>query len=690
MNLGHGRLESQNLAHEKGPGRRHGGQISVLMVLSLIPMFTLFAFVVNIGMLVNAKISLQNAADFAAYAGAATQARQLTHISHLNYQMRQAYKKFLFRYYVMGNLSLRCFPREAGQPPAPGCNTNGVADIPFVWENPSGSNAPGFPGVPVVCIALSTDSNPCQLARAVPIVTRPPCISADPTCQALINASTAIADIQRTSCRANSAINVEVLTHWLYATDNQLQLQSNTNLQGLIDDIGLVTEELLLRSRIKTIEAYINAPPQARLSTVQARRLEEAVDQATTERTILAYKSAIGNLNERVFDLDSVEMSELLPSQPLLELREIRPRIDTGYAFMDGDDPSAPGGCDMKAEFIQSNPIVGVAKKPNSYVYYAVKLTAQARLLFNPFPFGNPDESIELTAYSAAAPFGSRIGPDISESDFVRQGTPSINGVNQTPVNYPWLQLGKDLSWEHSQVLRAFRSLLRGDGSNGSVAGGAVGKQDLDRGLRAAMFPEENEIGQYNIPVDTDTINSDEAHEMIPYYRNNPGEHYTFWAPLMPIGGTDEFTQRMRGELEQVVFSLTAAGNVTTQVKQVLVDRFNTQLQTYLGRLPSERNFNIARIPDPLSQRFWGNNPIPGIPGKIAGPAESVGPRIASSFTTSHDRTYYENGRDGYSVKFIPFKMLVAAPGQLTPAANWPVVNGNFGGDIEDLRLLAH
>ena len=72
------------------------GQISVLIVFSLIPLFTLFTFVVNMGMLVNAKISLQNAADLAAYAGAATQARQMTAISHINYQMRQAYKKFIY------------------------------------------------------------------------------------------------------------------------------------------------------------------------------------------------------------------------------------------------------------------------------------------------------------------------------------------------------------------------------------------------------------------------------------------------------------------------------------------------------------------------------------------------------------------------------------------------------------------
>ena len=48
--------------------------------MSLIPLFTLFAFVVNLGMLVSAKIALQNAADLAAIAGAATQARQMTAI----------------------------------------------------------------------------------------------------------------------------------------------------------------------------------------------------------------------------------------------------------------------------------------------------------------------------------------------------------------------------------------------------------------------------------------------------------------------------------------------------------------------------------------------------------------------------------------------------------------------------------
>src|SRR5947209_6223921 len=94
--------------------RSQSGQASIMIGIMLLTFMLFFFFVVNIGMLVNAKINLQNAADLAAYAGAATQARQLNQISFLNYEMRRAYKKFLFRYYVIGNMAQETHPRNAG------------------------------------------------------------------------------------------------------------------------------------------------------------------------------------------------------------------------------------------------------------------------------------------------------------------------------------------------------------------------------------------------------------------------------------------------------------------------------------------------------------------------------------------------------------------------------------------------
>src|SRR5918998_775691 len=95
--------------------KSQSGQISVMVGVMMMTFILFFAFVINTGMLVNAKINLQNAADLAAYAGAAVQARQLTYISYLNYEMRRQWKKFLFRIYVIGNMAQDNFPRNASQ-----------------------------------------------------------------------------------------------------------------------------------------------------------------------------------------------------------------------------------------------------------------------------------------------------------------------------------------------------------------------------------------------------------------------------------------------------------------------------------------------------------------------------------------------------------------------------------------------
>src|SRR5205814_552978 len=88
------------------------GQISLMIGLMILTLLILVRFVVSIGLLVNAKINLQNAADMAAYAGAAVQARTLNHIGFLNFEMRREFKKFLFRQYVLGGMAQRSTTTE--------------------------------------------------------------------------------------------------------------------------------------------------------------------------------------------------------------------------------------------------------------------------------------------------------------------------------------------------------------------------------------------------------------------------------------------------------------------------------------------------------------------------------------------------------------------------------------------------
>jgi Flp pilus assembly protein TadG len=89
------------------PLRGQDGQISIFFSASLVVLITIVAFVINIGLFVKAKINLQNATDAAAFSGAAVQARQLTTIAHLNWEMRNIYKEWMFKYYVVGNLNVK-------------------------------------------------------------------------------------------------------------------------------------------------------------------------------------------------------------------------------------------------------------------------------------------------------------------------------------------------------------------------------------------------------------------------------------------------------------------------------------------------------------------------------------------------------------------------------------------------------
>ncbi|NDG84936.1 MAG: hypothetical protein EBX52_07860, partial [Proteobacteria bacterium] len=84
--------------------KREDGQSIFLVAVMVMSFIMFFSFTINTGLLIHAKISVQAAADAAAYAGAATQGRLLNSISFLNYDMRRQYKKFLFRNAFVGSM----------------------------------------------------------------------------------------------------------------------------------------------------------------------------------------------------------------------------------------------------------------------------------------------------------------------------------------------------------------------------------------------------------------------------------------------------------------------------------------------------------------------------------------------------------------------------------------------------------
>ena len=84
--------------------RNEKGQVSIFLGICMTVILTMLAFIVNIGLFVKAKINLQNAVDAAAWSGAAVQARQLSNIGYMNWELRNTLKEWMFKYYVLGQM----------------------------------------------------------------------------------------------------------------------------------------------------------------------------------------------------------------------------------------------------------------------------------------------------------------------------------------------------------------------------------------------------------------------------------------------------------------------------------------------------------------------------------------------------------------------------------------------------------
>ncbi len=182
----------------------------------LLTFFLFLAFVLNTGMLVNAKINLQNAADLAAYAGAAVQARQLNDIGYLNYEMRRVYKKFLFRYYVVGNATIPSFPKAGVGP------TSGPARFMVNRFGTNGGQA--NLGVPSTCVTFLPNDNFCSMVSlpAIPDVGGS-INNLDAIMGALKSQLETLEGIRKEGCVGIGQMNQMLMLYWLWNTDPSLE-----------------------------------------------------------------------------------------------------------------------------------------------------------------------------------------------------------------------------------------------------------------------------------------------------------------------------------------------------------------------------------------------------------------------------------------------------------------------------------
>ena len=562
-----------------------------------------FAFAINTGILVAAKISVQNAADAAAYAGAATQARQLNAISYLNYDMRRQFKKFLYRYVVAGNQGNPSFP----QPSTVGGGVPGYYDF---WKKDftgacNGNTWCPLPlRVPVVCYPLTTKGGKSDACDHINLKNTVADIAnsfsqvamSDITKQLLKNI-TDIQGLQTNQCLGQSSINLFVLQTWLFRGDlNQSTIDAmltnslpvggasqfgpddiiaiKKSIEALTVGLGLFPRNIVTSMRIETLAKYLNDPANKEIThdTVQAWEGSPTAD--THERSIQAYHSALANLNDTVFATSELTVNEIQNSANQLNVLPVTADFNTYVQYQKAKGP--PNSSTICDSQIIPYPVYGVpvgyVNQGNSFTHYAVRVTAKTnKLMFLPVKGG-----IELEALAAAKPFGSRIGPkDLAGSKFVEKVNPGtyasggpIDDCSQgAKCLVPNIKL--DMNGDSFYTATFLKVLADQSG----ISAGSNVAISPTTGL--GMAPNPIESGHYNI-LPPPKPDGQMALEFVPYSTgygipNSQGRAsegqihgfnniYRFYAPIFPSGSGD-VSGPVTKALDKIFDKAQVAGN---------------------------------------------------------------------------------------------------------------------------------
>lgn len=416
------------------------GQISIFFSASLVVMITIIAFVINIGLFVKAKINLQNATDAAAYAGASVQARQLTKIAYLNWEMRNIYKEWMYKYYVIGNLNI---------PDVENPDASSGSDMKFklMPDNNvlTGVVTPDIFNIPAVCIHISgSQTNICKRysVPGLPEFGSSELTGAEEASRAFMDTliSTKVND-----CVDRSRLNMTVANTWTY---NVLGSSIDDSMAGngpaiLSDRQGAWPRAVELALRIRNLEYVMNREAVSNVCAGGSTTLTNCSKAISSmdpkilgnERIVKAFYSGFRNLGNDIdnemknsftltelppkkikYDNPADASNLLIPKGKLgsyerqwLDLKLMMVNYAIFYAAMiPRADDKTSGACDISkvAIPVPGYPL-GFYKNPSVLTYYAVKGEAEFVGMFNPFQEG----AVKLQAFAAAKPMGGRIGP---------------------------------------------------------------------------------------------------------------------------------------------------------------------------------------------------------------------------------------------------------------------------------------
>ncbi len=467
------------------------GQVSIFLGMSLLVVVTFIAFIVNVGLFVKAKINLQNSVDAAAYAGAATQARQLTNIGHLNWELRNTYKEWMLKYYVFGNIGLDAIENPDGFDNG---NVSCNGQIPlnpnamnFRLRQFRGSNCQHHDpniydryNVPSICVHFGSSNNICEIV-SLPGLPRFNTVGLPSISEQHESFLNNIVATKSNDCSKRSAINQGAALLWTYGIGKADILPDIPQIAST--RIGAWVEAIEIAMRMRNLEYIMNAPPETNfVCTDPAAAGTGCVPIAnyTTssnplpyyERINKAFYSAYRNLSggankEAGQSLDFAarfRMREIPPTPFIPEVTDLSAflipasasdafnkyyvdlkAVPVNYALFytaffsttaqfKNTSVTSEGQCGgLKVAIPVPGYITGFYKNPEVVTYYAVEGESDFVGLFYPFLQSEEDRGgITLKAYAAAKPFGGRIGPIL----FKANGTQTEIRQNGNSKNY--------------------------------------------------------------------------------------------------------------------------------------------------------------------------------------------------------------------------------------------------------------
>ena len=328
------------------PFKNQKGQLGVFVGMSILIVISLLAFVINVGLFVKAKINLQNAVDAAAYAGAATQARRLSNIGYLNWEMRNIMKEWMFKYYVLGNLGNSIVRNNDGSAP--------LDFRPKPFSATFGNNPDAFAkfNIPRNCINFGSEHNICNV-YGVPGVPRFPSIGSLGQAELTKEFTDQAVSIKSKNCVDRSVLNFSTTLLWTFGKGgNSAGLSDAPQLLG--HRVGAWPQSLEYAIRMRNLEYIVNRPPvedgicaTEGQNCISLSELKSAGGNTPlNERPIAAFESAFRNLGggsasvngggDHLSIKNTFKLTELAPNP-----RSFSPESLSGFLIPEGH--SYPG-----------------------------------------------------------------------------------------------------------------------------------------------------------------------------------------------------------------------------------------------------------------------------------------------------------------------------------------------------------